>query len=122
MMISSSYGMRAIRNSKLSMVLAAECPAGKARLDSGSDRVENDAKHGEHQQSGEYDRYLESGLRVEHELADSLVCTDRLRNHGADESERDGDLERAEEIRQRARNADLAHDVELRGAERAQHV
>src|SRR2546430_1168204 len=36
--------------------------------------------------------------------------------------ERDGDLERTEQIGLGARNPDLEHDVELLGAERAQHV
>src|SRR5688500_15127178 len=109
MMISSSYGIPAIRDSSQSksgtdhgfpsqktwsvpvsaVRVAAKGPAGEARLDRRGRGVEHDPKHGEHDQAGEHDRDLEGGLRVEHELADALVRTHRLRHDRADEGERD---------------------------------
>ena len=43
-------------------------------------------------------------------------------NHRADERQRDRHLQGAEEVRQRARDADLEHDIPAVGSERAQYV
>src|SRR5687767_12946059 len=73
MMISSSYGTRAMPDSNetatqgqttflfgiLPIGLAPEGPSGEARLDHRGGGVQHNAQHGEHQQPGEHDRHLE---------------------------------------------------------------
>ena len=93
-------------------------PAGHARLQDRHQPVHDDALDRERDQAGEDQRHLELRLRLQHQIADAVVRGDAFGNHRADEGQRDRDLQRAEEIGQRARDADLAHDVELGGAER----
>ena len=80
-------------------------PAGHARFQHRHQGVHHDALDREREQAGEDQRHLKLRLRLQHQIADADIRRHALGNHRADEGERDRDLQRAEEIRQRARDS-----------------
>jgi hypothetical protein len=75
-----------------------------------------------HHQAGKGQRHALLAAGGLDQVADAAVAGRHLRQHGADEGQRDGDLQRAVEVGHGARQADLDQHVPALGAQHAQHV
>jgi len=80
----------------------------------------------EHDGGGDHDAHEYAGgvevlARILDQVAEPLVADQELADDGGADGARQGDLERGEQVRQRARQADVPQDVALAGAQHAQY-
>ena len=89
------------RGASFTLGLHPFSPAGKNALHEDDGVVEHDAQKGEGDQHREHQRIVSVGLaRFEQRAEPSAVRRNDLDQIGADKGERDGDLQRAEKLRQ----------------------
>src|SRR5207247_1033343 len=88
-------------------------PAGQVVFQKSHHPVHDDAFDRQRDEAGEDQWNLE--LRLQHQIADAVVRGDAFGDDRTNERQCYGDLQGTEEIGQRAWNADLTHDVQLRG-------
>ena len=91
--------------------LARCAHAGRALLDHREQLVHRHRHRADDDQAGERQAHLHRRAGRHQQVADALVRRRHLRDRRADEGERDRDLERAEEVGHRARQADLDEHV-----------
>src|SRR5258706_6969013 len=93
-------------------------PVDQAALEQGRDLEEGDAAQGQDGHGDEEERRVELGRRCGDQVAEALVAAPvELADHGADQAQREGDLEAGEDVRKRGRDLDLPEDHEARGVE-----
>ena len=97
-------------------------PAGQTPLQHREQLVHGHRHRPHHHQAGKRQAHLHAAAGTHQQVADALVAGGHLAHRRAHKRQRDGHLQRAEEVGHRARQPHLDQHVPAPGAQHPQHV